>query len=179
MGKRTYFTIIPTRALDDPELTDAALVTLMHMAPFVDEEGWCDPDALRKAAERKGCSRQTLLGHIKLLIERGYIERRRQTTDRGLDAVSRYRILYDYKVSATPTVVSASPDTSATRENEAFTQVSLVSASPETHLSLQEHKEENIPEWKTERTDVITDRARIRAITQAAREKLEGRVSEL
>lgn len=66
------FSITPAKAAADKDLTDSIHRTLSVIGVYGDKNGWCWPSH-STLAEIRGVSRQTIISHIKTLIERGYI----------------------------------------------------------------------------------------------------------
>ena len=88
------FSIIPARAVYDSRLSPHALKVLCALGVHSDKSGWCYP-SLKKIGALIGCSRQTVSGHISILVRLGYIESRIQKRDDGGQSSNLYRILMD------------------------------------------------------------------------------------
>lgn len=99
--KRTYFAMVPSRALD-MSLTDAVLAILLLMCAALDEDGWCRY-SIAGLAERRGVSRQAVQKQVDLLVDKGLVEKWKTPSSNGAKGPSKYRILYDW---VTPKVAS-------------------------------------------------------------------------
>jgi hypothetical protein len=64
--------VIPARAISDPELSDAAFRTLAALGLFGDRDGWCYPSYATLAAIR-GVGKSAIAKHIAELSKRGYL----------------------------------------------------------------------------------------------------------
>lgn len=91
--KKTYFTIVPSRALDT-SLSDVALAVLLLMCSGLDSDGWVKY-SVAEMARRRGVSAQGLRKQIDVLIRAGLVDKSRERNPDGGDGPSRYRILYD------------------------------------------------------------------------------------
>src|ERR1700761_976854 len=76
------YSIIPARAITDPNVTAQALRVLALLGRHSDDNGWCRRSQVRMAKEL-GCSRGTIQNALDLLIGHengmGYVERREET----------------------------------------------------------------------------------------------------
>ena len=115
------FAIIPARALDDRELSKAAVLVLCVLSTYSNREGWCWPKQ-ETVADRLGTQRQHVNRYISELKDRGYIVMRR--THRG----SEYRIIHDNDVSIS--VTSSRNDVPRT----GTTDVTVAGTQERTHL---------------------------------------------
>jgi len=92
------FSIIPARAVDDPELGLAALRVLNLLGTYGDKAGWCFP-AMTTMAERLGVTRQAVQQQVNQLVKLGYLEKReRFNVNNGKpkgQTSNLYRILFD------------------------------------------------------------------------------------
>lgn len=106
-SKRTYFSMVPNRALD-LGLTDSTLAVLLLLASYLDGEGWSRATVAEMARSR-GVSRQALLKHLAALEGAGLIEGERCTRLDGGKGSTRYCIIYDLK-KAPETATHATPE---------------------------------------------------------------------
>jgi hypothetical protein len=64
--------VIPARAISDPELSDAAFRTLAALGLFGNRDGWCYP-SYTTLAEIRGVSKSAIAKHVAELSKRGYL----------------------------------------------------------------------------------------------------------
>ena len=88
------FAIVPSWAVDDPQLNASALRVLLALGTYSDQEGWAYP-AVSTVAARINLSRQHVHNALKTLEQLGYIERTQRVRPNGSKASNLYRILFD------------------------------------------------------------------------------------
>jgi hypothetical protein len=88
--------VIPARAVSDPELSDGAFRTLAALGIFGDQNGWCYP-SYATLARIRGLSKSAIAKHIAELVERGYLNvHHRYDGVTGAQRASMLQIRFDY-----------------------------------------------------------------------------------
>lgn len=89
------FSIIPARAFD-PEsgLNAGAILVLGVLGTYSDRDGWCYPSQ-STIGDRLGISRQSVIRHLSLLEEKGFITRNSRQRPNGSNTSCMYRVIFD------------------------------------------------------------------------------------
>jgi len=89
--------VIPARAVSDPELSDGAFRTLAALGMFGDRNGWCYP-SYATLAQIRGLSKSAIAKHITELVERGYLNIHHRFDEvSGAQRSSLLQIRFDYE----------------------------------------------------------------------------------
>lgn len=89
--------VIPARAVTDPDLSDGAFRTLAAIGVFGDRNGWCYP-SYSTLAKMRGVSKQAISKHVAELVERGYLNvYHRYDKATGAQQTSMLQIRFDYE----------------------------------------------------------------------------------
>lgn len=83
-----HLSVIPSRALDDPKVGNAALRCLLVLGTYTDRNGWCRVKQ-STIGERLKVDRRAVSKQLQTLIALGYVE------DHRTGRSSRYRVLLD------------------------------------------------------------------------------------
>lgn len=100
------FSIIPSRAVFDPDLPRPALHVLNALGTYGDRGGWCRP-SMATLGRHLGCSRQAISKQIKVLVERGYVEVSIRHRKDGGQSSHLYRIRFDVSGPDTETLADS------------------------------------------------------------------------
>lgn len=103
------FSIIPARAVFDPNLQRAALHVLAAIGTYGDRGGWCRP-SLATIGEQLACSKQAIGKQIKILTELGYLEVSKRYRKDGGQSSNLYRIRFDVGEPDAETVADLAHD---------------------------------------------------------------------
>jgi len=93
--------VIPVRAVADPELSDGAFRTLAALGAFGDRNGWCYPSYATLATIR-GVSKSAIAKHIAELVERGYLNIQHRYDNNGAQQSNLLQIRFDYDFKPEP-----------------------------------------------------------------------------
>lgn len=88
------FAIIPSRALDDQRIGNAAFKVLAALGSYADRDGWCWP-SYGTLAQRFGVSDQAIAKQLKELRRLGYIEIVHRHRANGSLSSNGYRLIHD------------------------------------------------------------------------------------
>ena len=83
--------IVPAKAVSDPELTHAEFRVLAALCVHTDKAGYCFP-AGRTLGRNLGVTRQAVQRHIRRLVYLGYISKKSRKRKNGSDTSNGYRI---------------------------------------------------------------------------------------
>lgn len=98
MSAHYRFSIIPAGAITDERLTPRALQVLCLLGRHTNDNGWCSRSQVKMAREIR-CSRAALYEAIQLLLETGWIERKRNGRGgTGPEASEHPFAAYSYRV---------------------------------------------------------------------------------
>lgn len=90
------FSITPSRAVKDKDLSDSQFRTLSALGIYGDENGWCWP-SLGTLAKDLNKSKPAVSKDIKSLKEKGYLNvYKRFSNDTGEQQSNRYQLRFDY-----------------------------------------------------------------------------------
>ncbi len=102
--------VIPARAVSDPDLSDGAFRTLAALGMFGDRNGWCYP-SYATLARIRGLSKSAIAKHITELAEKGYLNiRHRYDEASGAQRSSMLQIRFDYDPEKKVEPKGESPD---------------------------------------------------------------------
>jgi hypothetical protein len=118
------FSVIPARAISDPELSDGAIRTLAVLGMFTDRNGWCYP-SYATLAKIRGISKSAIAKHITELSERGYLNVHHRFDENGARRSNLLQVRFDFPYEQSP----VQPEASAGSGEEAS------HAPPPVHLS--------------------------------------------
>jgi len=88
------YSIIPIRAVEDPQLQRAALRVLLSLGAYTDRDGYCYPSQ-STLARRLRVSRQAVNRQIKVLVRLGYLQVTRRKSVGGGETSCLYRIYFE------------------------------------------------------------------------------------
>ena len=87
------FSITPSSAVEDKDLSDSVYRTLSCIGVFGDKNGWCWP-GLATIAKMRGVSKSRISQDVKILVNLGYLQVQRRF-DNNTQQSNLYRILFD------------------------------------------------------------------------------------
>lgn len=93
MSGNQRFSITPSAAAEDTSLPDSVYRTLACLGVFGDKNGWCWP-SLETLANMRGVSKPRISQDIKILVERGYVQKQAQFKNHE-QQTNKYRLLFD------------------------------------------------------------------------------------
>jgi len=88
------YAILPPALFEDDALTVIAIRVAGVLGSMTDNNGWCFPSQ-QQIAERINSTRETVNRALKLLEERGWVERHNRRAQSGAQIASLYRIRID------------------------------------------------------------------------------------
>lgn len=92
------FSVIPSRALDDPRMTPTLLRLLNVLGTHGDTDGYCWPKLMTISKRMGNVSKSAISQGLKKLHDMGYLEISPRYGDEGERKTNMYRILFDGKL---------------------------------------------------------------------------------
>ena len=89
------FAVLPTKAIEDRNLSHACFRVLAALGTFSDRHGWCWPSHAA-VAEVCGIARNKVAGHINELVEAGYLTKKARRDDEHGHRSNLYQIRLDF-----------------------------------------------------------------------------------
>lgn len=93
MSGNQRFSITPSAAAEDKELSDSVFRTLACLGVYGNKSGWCWP-SLKTIGDMRGVSKERISADIKILVSKGYVQREERFKN-GSQTTNMYRILFD------------------------------------------------------------------------------------